>query len=70
MIVIGLDMLLVALVLSLRDGATTALGLGVGLFALGIGVAIVGYGAIRRAPLTRTRARLSHDVDDLKEHVR
>ena len=65
----GLTMLAVALVLALGGTAFVALAVAGGFLVIAAILAFVGKGLIPKAPLERTRNRISSDVKQLKEHI-
>ena len=65
----GLTMLAVALVLALGGTALVALAVAGGLLVVAGILGFVGYGMVPKAPLERTRNRLTNDVKQLKEHI-
>lgn len=67
--IIGASTLAVALVLALGGTALVALAVAGGLLVLAGALAFFGYGLIPKAPLEKTRNRISSDVKQLKEHI-
>jgi hypothetical protein len=64
-----LVLLIVALVLAIGPSAIAALLVAAGFLGLGVVAGAVGYAAMPRKPLDRTRQRLGTDVRELKEHA-
>lgn len=64
-----LSMIAVAIVLALGGTALAAIGVGIAFLILGAIAAYLGYAALPKKPLDKTRRRLESDVHQLKEHI-
>ena len=67
--ILGVALLLVALALAIFPGAVPALVIGLVLLTVAGISGFVGYRALPKAPLGRTKRRLETDVNILKERV-